>query len=511
MTYPKLWRYNLHYFDWLKDSNVDHIEQASIIDSWIENNPMGKEDAWEPYTASLRIVNWVRYFGKRQELGLTVSNHWLASLAVQCRWLSKNMEYHIRANHLFKNWVALVIGSLYLDGCFSNSKIQRILTNFEQELVEQFTRDGGHYERSPMYHCIALEDLIDVYQSINEYLKVNGIVEKVTPNFKNQLSLLKSKLGRYIENGFDYLRAVTLIDGKISLMADSAFAIASEPSDLRFYWRQVKGLRGIDGHWLNNKPVFSKHLEKSGYVRKTTSQYDVLVNVGEPAPSYQPGHTHCDLFSFELVSNSHKENRLFVDTGVFQYGPGELRTACRKTSAHNTAQLESLEQHQIWGEFRVGARAHVTALNWESNKQSDTLEVSHDGFSRHYSGVIHRRFFEMSNSIITVSDEITAPRRQLKKIADPLTMTSRLHLGPEYFVSGFDEKGKRIHIQRRKDIAVAIRSDNVYIATISYDSECTIKKAKYFPEFGISVEIDCICFESHKKLPNSIVYSINFY
>src|SRR5260221_9565931 len=58
----KLWRYNLHYFDYILDSgrSVDNI--SDLISSWIQSNPVGIGDGWKPYPVSLRIVNWIKLF-----------------------------------------------------------------------------------------------------------------------------------------------------------------------------------------------------------------------------------------------------------------------------------------------------------------------------------------------------------------------------------------------------------------------------------------------------------------
>ena len=59
---PKLWRYNLHYFDYLFDAGRSHDAKVHLISDWIVKNPPGTGDAWEPYTLSLRIVNWIKFF-----------------------------------------------------------------------------------------------------------------------------------------------------------------------------------------------------------------------------------------------------------------------------------------------------------------------------------------------------------------------------------------------------------------------------------------------------------------
>src|ERR1700754_2949338 len=82
---PKLWRYNLHYFDYLLDQHLSSQRKSALIDDWIKCNPAGKGDGWEPYPTSLRIVNWAKYF---LTLGIDgVPRNWLASLYNQAAWL----------------------------------------------------------------------------------------------------------------------------------------------------------------------------------------------------------------------------------------------------------------------------------------------------------------------------------------------------------------------------------------------------------------------------------------
>ena len=98
--FPKLWRYNLHYFDYLLSPSVSGNQKSALIDDWLVQNPPGTPDAWDPYPISLRITNWVKYF---QSLPAeTVKSAWLESLAQQATWLARRLEYHLLANHLFK-------------------------------------------------------------------------------------------------------------------------------------------------------------------------------------------------------------------------------------------------------------------------------------------------------------------------------------------------------------------------------------------------------------------------
>src|SRR5579864_5611583 len=49
---PKLWLYNLHYFD---------SPDLELMQLWVRNNPAGMGNGWEPYPLSRRIVNWIKW------------------------------------------------------------------------------------------------------------------------------------------------------------------------------------------------------------------------------------------------------------------------------------------------------------------------------------------------------------------------------------------------------------------------------------------------------------------
>ena len=181
-TMPKLWRYNLHYFDYIHDSRLSFDTTSELISDWIARNPVGNADAWEPYTVSLRIVNWIRRFLK-PDIRSLVPSHWLSSLYQQTQWLEQNIEYHILANHYLKNGKALFFAGMYFNGAEADGWLRLGSAILRKEADEQILEDGGHCERSPMYHSITLWDYLDVLNLIrssadffdpelNEYLEI---------------------------------------------------------------------------------------------------------------------------------------------------------------------------------------------------------------------------------------------------------------------------------------------------------------------------------------------------
>ena len=43
---------------------------------------------------------------------------------------------------------------------------------------EQILKDGGHFERSPMYHSIVLEDILDLVNVIRTSIYLNPFLEQ---------------------------------------------------------------------------------------------------------------------------------------------------------------------------------------------------------------------------------------------------------------------------------------------------------------------------------------------
>jgi hypothetical protein len=103
------------------------------------------------------------------------------------------------------------------------------------------------------------------------------------------------------------------------------------------------------------------------------------------------GHSHADLFSFELQAG---EDRVLVDSGTYAYYPSrKWRDYFRSTSAHNTAVVDGQSQaiglsrdHFGWVAF---PKPDVRA--WLSDERLDYFDAEHDGYRRLAQSVSHRR------------------------------------------------------------------------------------------------------------------------
>jgi|GEM_PF-1123632 len=162
----KLWRYTLNYFYWIRERPFE--EAAALVLHWIAHNDDEGREPWEPAVISHRISQWIDWAEKHRDDTDAVPGFQELledSLMAQLLRLSLDLEFHVQANHLLENYKALFTASLYLYrrcGCCGRcgKETGRHLTasidGFLSQMDEQILPDGGHYERSPMYHCLAM-------------------------------------------------------------------------------------------------------------------------------------------------------------------------------------------------------------------------------------------------------------------------------------------------------------------------------------------------------------------
>ena len=291
----KLWLYNLHYFDDLNAINSEQrlIWHRNLIQKWIEDNPLGYGNGWDPYPSSLRIVNWIKWFSLDLSSYNNVKKIWIDSLAIQTRFLSQNLEYHLLGNHLFSNAKALVFSGLFFKGEEADYWYQLGFSIIKKELSEQVLSDGGNFELSPMYHAIFLEDLLDLVNIHHAYDKS-----------------LQNNLEKKIIQMLQWLKAMIHPDKEIAFFNDSVLDVAPSFVELLSYSERL----GIT--FENNQINRLTHLEESGYIRVESDNMVLIADVADIGPDYIPGHGHADALSFEL---SLFGKRVIVNSGISTY------------------------------------------------------------------------------------------------------------------------------------------------------------------------------------------------
>lgn len=330
-----LWRYNLHYFDCLAAKNA---ADAKLVERWIAENPKGSIPGWDPYPTSLRIVNWVKYLNNNPELPASQRFSIENSLRDQLYWLSNHVEWHIMANHLMANLKALIIGNKW----FGRESVNWMRL-YKAQIAEQMLPDGGHFERSIMYHAIMLEDVLDVM--------------KFCGDDATWLKPVTEKMLLYLVN-------MTGPDGKIAMLNDAADGIAKPTDELVDYAKKL-------GFEAPNAETFADFPD-TGYTRMTAGDFVLFVDTAPIGPDYQPGHAHADTLTYELY---YKGRKIVTDVGTSEYR-GKRRAFERSTAAHNVVEIDGRNSSEVWSSHRVGERARIVDRQVEPGH----IFAAHDGY-----------------------------------------------------------------------------------------------------------------------------------
>ena len=295
--------------DVLAAARAGDAEHArALVGRWIDDHPPRNDDAWHPYPLSTRIGNWTAALTLAPELA---SPRLSESLWRQLRRLEANIEDDVLGNHVIRNARALVLGGAAFD---DPPTIRRGIDLLRRELPEQVLRDGGHYERSPVYHLVVLRDLLEV-QAVSPHSWIGDAIERMRA-FAAALARPDGEPALFNDGGVDQAPRLELPDPPDGLVVfeDSGFAVVREGP-----------------LWL-------------------------AFRCGPFAPDFLPAHAHADALSFQLWWDGRP---VLADAGTYTYEPGAERDWFRGTAAHSTVRVDGRDQFRLWGAFRSGRLPEV--------------------------------------------------------------------------------------------------------------------------------------------------------
>ncbi len=455
----KLWRYNLHYFDDLNALNAkaranDH---HALLSQWVHENRPASGTGWEPYPSSLRIVNWIKWgLG-----GNALSPECVQSLAVQARWLVRRLENHLLGNHLFANAKALVFAGLFFEGDEAERWLGKGMAILAREVPEQILPDGGQFERSPMYHALALEDLLDLINVANALS--HGVPGKWRA-FVGSWPALAQRMRAW-------LSAMCHPDGEISFFNDAAIGVAPSPAELERYANELVGTPASAAG--KGDPLRILHLAHTGYVRADAPDAALLIDVAPVGPDYLPGHAHADTLSFEL---SLFGQRVIVNGGTSRYGLGPEREAERGTPAHSTVTVDGQDSSEVWAGFRVARRARPFDLALSREGERLRVSCAHDGYRRLAGQPVHRRTWLFQRGVLRVEDRVEGRFK---------SAVARFHLHPAVECT-LDESGSSGCFRVPGGQEVHWRASG---------GATRVERSFYCPEFGRRDPTQCVAVE----------------
>lgn len=447
-----LWRYNLHYFDWLWALNYEEARQAAA--DWIARHPCTPANVgWQPYPASLRIMNWIGVFFGRFRDATEADVEWRAllcpSLWRQCEWLSRNLETHLLGNHYLENGAALALAGSVFAGPHADRWLRLGSGIVAQQMAEQVLPDGMQFERSPMYHLRATWLAMTLAEC------GRGEARRAAAERLPQMAAA--------------LKLLTHGDGGIALLNDSALDVYHNPSDIL----QACGDSGpVPGPW---------QLPQAGYYGYRDKRISLVIDAAPIGPDYIPGHAHADIFTFEMCVSGF---RAIVDAGIASYAPGAARDWCRSTAAHNTLEIEGVDQCEMWGAFRVGRRGRPHDVVFRADA-SGAFELSawHDGYMRLAGRPRHHRTWRwQTDGVLEIVDRIEA--------ATLMHGVARIHFGP----------GCRLRVVGAGRAEVLWKGGRLHISTAPA-KPMRIEETKTFPRFGVPEANRCLAIPLRSDEP----------
>jgi uncharacterized heparinase superfamily protein len=334
-----LWRFRLHCHEFLLDLASEGLAREEpiwserawqLVADWIEHNrPTDRRalsDAWHPYCISRRLPVWMILFSATPPPD-SLCDRVLESMISQASFLSGHLEWDLRGNHLLENVKALVLSGTFFDGPLADRWLEKGAETFRQQLVEQILPHGEHFERSPMYHALILEAILDVRDAVQD----------IRPELRMLCAETAGRMARFLE-------ATLHPDGGIPLLGDACFGQSALPSQL-----VARAKEGDDAAAVATGDY---------WVYRHDDDF-LIFDAGPVGPDHLPAHAHADLLGIEA---SVGRRRLFVDGGVFDYENSPMRRYCRSSAAHNVLQIDDRDQCDMWSRFRMGRRGWPSRL-----------------------------------------------------------------------------------------------------------------------------------------------------
>ncbi len=418
----KHWQKMLHSFDWLGALAAE--PGRAMVDAYCERMTLPLDHmALQPWTLAFRIQSIVRFHaehGLSPQVAPYIAN-WAELLAL-------NLEYRLTGNHLLKDAIGLAFAARFVDAPAAAS--WRVTSDrlIRELLAEQVGADGGHDERTPMYHALMLYDLLDVLSIIEPSDPLHAVVRDACQRMVT------------------FQAGTTHPDGEIANLNDSGFGVAPRPGTL---------LDKASSFGITPQPFATGYRWYADFGVAVLERGDwwAIVDAGIPCAPHLAGHGHADTLTIEASLAGH---RLLVDTGVSSYEDLSVRNRERGTLAHNTASIGSANSSDVYSVYRIGRRAQIVATDGGQSSNENWFSATHEGYRPLPGSPLHtRRVAATERNELHVTDRIEANQPQSWQLNWHLHPAWRLDSSPagdqrELALRGPGDRGVRLSCSHGK-------------------------------------------------------------
>ncbi|MHB1421811.1 MAG: heparinase II/III domain-containing protein [Gemmataceae bacterium] len=394
----RLWTVTLHYHAWAYElaesasrSGPEAAEAATLfrhyLSDWMARcaleTPGARDLAWNAYAIATRLIWWIRchrQLGPRWREWGEFERDFLVSLWQQAAYLRDHLEWDLRANHLMRDAMGLAWAGRFFEEERAREWLKTATRLAVDQAEEQVLADGGHFERSPMYHLHVMEDVFALALLVED-------------------AAARDRLRETWRRMAEFLAWMRHPDGDLALFNDGGLP-GTQTVERMLDLGESLGA-AIDATPRRGGAFFPD----TGLAVWHGEPWTVFFDVGAVGPDYQPGHAHADTLALEC---SFRGQRLFVDPGTYAYDHDDRRRYDRSTAAHNTVCLDGQDSSEVWHIFRVGRRAYPSDVRVDFSGDGMRAWAAHDGYDRLPGRPRHARNVAVGREgSLTLTDAIT--------------------------------------------------------------------------------------------------------
>ena len=400
--------------------------------SWLTQCPYPMGANWSsPVEHGIRLINWSLVWhlvgGADSPMfagagGDRLRADWLDAVFRHMRFAADNYSKHSSAdNHLIGELAGVVVAAqtwdLWVEGRRLGQQAKQML---DDEALKQFAPDGVNWEQALCYQKFSLQFLLAAGLS----LRANGAElaptswQRVEASLRCLASMTDARGNVPAIGDADDAAVFELVHGDQANPWQSMLAVAAALFPEPVLQKKLASLPagrgsdlvrwlGLDAASLPTAPerALLRRFDHGGYLvaGKALDSPDELrltMDAGPLGINRVGGHANADALSLLL---SWGGVPFLIDPGTYCYNAAPaLRRYFRGTSAHNTLEVDGLEQSIYGGSF-LWLRDYDSVVEcFEEDELGLVVQARHDGYRRLRPAAVHRRRVEFDKSAMTV-------------------------------------------------------------------------------------------------------------
>ena len=407
--------------------------QAAVdqITAWLDQNPYGKGMNWRsPLELAIRLISWVWTIDLIKDSGLFVGDfkqRLLESVFLHCRDVSGKFSQGTSANnHLVGEAAGVYIAACYFS-MIKDAKQwqQQSKLVLEKEMQAQTFADGCTKEHAFSYQFFVFQFYLFTgltgkwsedefspayWQTLN---RLSQFIATVAEGGKHYPMLGDQDDGYVLDLG-EHVHDINALCDIVSYFYDDAiFAQGLKQASESAFWLFNNRQQAINAGSTIERELSSVAFTDSGYYLlqagkvSEKNQASILMDVAELGYTAIAAHGHADALSCVIRIN---QDDLFVDTGTYDYFSfPQWRNHFRKTKAHNTVEIDAVDQSVMTGPFMWESHAQANCTEWSPSGAGGKIVAEHDGYKRLGSPVNHQRSIDLNVQLkqINIIDKLT--------------------------------------------------------------------------------------------------------